>query len=133
MDAAVVEVAEDGWEGSSPVSPSRVVGFKPVRLLGAAGPVEADVIEHSGFVGGAIPGEPGVEPLAGLVLLLNNHLNHGDSGCIGLDLEFEHLQTGAATPPYLLYQGVYGTASGRNGYGLMLEQTRIVWGLEYYR
>jgi hypothetical protein len=132
MDAAVVEVDVDQWRGARQVHPSRVVGFKPVRLLGAVGPVDADVIEHSGFLGGMIPGEPGAEPLARTVLILNRRLSRGDSGCMGLDLEFERYQETSVTPPYLLYQGVYGTRSGANGYGLMLEQTRIVWGLDFY-
>jgi len=132
MDAAVIEVGPDEWRGKSPVYPSRVLGFKPVRLLGAPGWIDADVVEHSGFVGGTIAGESRKEPLARTLLIFNRHLHHGDSGCLGLDLEFERDQEVPVTPPYLLYQGVYGTRSGPCGYGLMLEQTRIVWGLKYY-
>ena len=133
MDAAVIEVADDRWAGAHRVYASRVLGYKPVRLLGASRSVEADVVEHSGFVGGAIPGQLGVEPLTPTLLILNKRLNRGDSGCIGLDLEFAERETGSASPPYLLYQGIYATRSGANGYGLMLEQARIVWALDFYR
>ena len=133
MDAAVIEVGADDWRAGREVHLSRVVGFKPVRLFGAAGWIDTDIVEHSGFVGGTIAGEAGLEPLTRTLLIFNKRLHHGDSGSVGLDLEFERDQAVPVTPPYLLYQGVYGTRSGANGYGLLLEQTRIVWGLEYYQ
>ena len=133
MDAAVIEVDPSQWGGTEQVDPSPVVGYKPVRLLAGSRSVEADVIEHSGFVGAMIPGRLGDEPLTPVLLILNNHLSRGDSGCVGVDLEFEIHQHAPVTPPYLLYQGVYGGKSSVNGYGLMLEQTRIVWGLHFYR
>jgi hypothetical protein len=131
MDAAVIEVDHDKWGGTEEVHPSSVVGYKPVRLLAGSRSVEADIVEHSGFLGATIPGQFGAEPLTATRLFLNNHLSRGDSGCVGVDLEFQKHQHAPITPPYLLYQGKYGAKSYEIGYGLMLEQARIVWGLHF--
>ena len=132
MDAAVIEVEHDQWRGTAEMPPSSVVGYKPVRLVAGSRSVEADIVEHSGFVGATIPGQFGAEPLTATRLFLNNHLSRGDSGCVGVDLEFERHQRAPITPPYLLYQGKYGAKSYEIGYGLMLEQARIVWGLNFH-
>jgi hypothetical protein len=137
MDAAVIEVEPDRWEATDEVHISTVVGYKPVRLMGASGSVETDVVEHDGFAGATIPGQPGAEPRAPAQLILGAHLDRGDSGCLGLDLEFERLDPSRQTPPtppYLLYQGMTNLRwGGIGGYALMLEQARIVWGLDFYR
>jgi len=129
MDAAVVDVGPGQWLGGDQVTASSVVGFKPVRLLGTS-TVDADVVEHSGLVGGSIPANPGREPRASVQLILNRHLDAGDSGCLGLDLELARF---GDPPPYLLYLGAQHFGfGGVGGYALMLEQPRQTWNLHFY-
>jgi hypothetical protein len=130
MDAAVVEVDPGLWQGGHSVNVSSVPGFKPVRLLSASGPEEADVVEHSGLTGGTIPANPGREPRTPVHLILNRHLSAGDSGCLGLDLELGRF---GDPPPYLLCLGAQNFGfGGIGGYGLMLEQARRTWNLDFY-
>lgn len=131
MDLAVVEV-EGGLLGDrQPERPSTVVGYKPVRLLTARGPVDAQIVEHQGFTRGIFTGGPGQEPLTGAYVILNQGASPGDSGCLGLDREFAERNF---EPPYLLYLGITNIGLGpRSGYGILLDQPRKVWGLEFYR
>jgi len=133
----MIEVEPDRWEATHEVRNSTVVGFKPVRLMGASGPVETDVVEHDGFAGATIPGQAGAEPRAPAQLILGARLERGDSGCLGLDLEFERFapsRQAPSAPPYLLYQGMTNLRwGGIGGYGLLLEQPRIVWDLTFYQ
>lgn len=130
MDAAVVAVEEREW-GRKVLTPhSTVVGYKPVRLITGHGSFDADIVEHSGFTGATIPGLPGEEPLTPVYMFLNKGLEHGDSGCLVLDMEFAEY---GSSRPYLIYLGVANhKVGGVEGYGLLIEQANIMWNLECY-
>ena len=118
MDAAVVEIGALPPKTQT-VRNARVVGYKPVRLVTPRGSVEADVVEITGFVGATILGEPGREPGVAVKAVLNRALNHGDSGCLGLDLEFA--QQPGDPLPYLMYLGEMNLGhGGSSGYALLL-------------
>ena len=51
MDAALIAVESAVWGKRVEFPHSRVVGYKPVRLVTDQGLVDADVVEHSGFNG----------------------------------------------------------------------------------
>lgn len=131
MDAAVVEIP--GTTLGEPVTGSVVPGLKPIRLMTAAGPVDTEVLEVGGVLGGTILGVPGGnEPLTPALVVLAHSLDRGDSGCIGLDTEFV---SGPDDPgrPYLLYQGKANLKQGGvYGYGLLVEQPRNVWSLQFH-
>ena len=127
MDAAIVDVTEANGSRPWPVSP--VVGYKPVRLLGSDGPVDTDVVEFTGVIGGTVPGAPGQEPIAPVVLVLGRRLHRGDSGCLVLDLE--PVAWGGEPAPYLIYRGLLGVRfGGLAPCALLIEQARRVWGFE---
>jgi hypothetical protein len=130
MDAAVIAIDERYW-GDKEIRPhSRIVGYKPVRLIGSRETVDADIVEHSGLAGATIPGEPGQEPLNGAFMILNKWLDPGDSGCLVLDLEFAKY---GQVLPYLIYLGEMNLKlGGLGGYGLLIEQASKVWDLECY-
>jgi hypothetical protein len=131
MDAAVVELPPDLWEGGEQVTPSATVGYKPVRLVGTDRMAVGDVIEINGTTMGAIPAQPETEPEIAVEFILNCRLGKGDSGSLGIDLEPERY--GAESRPYLLYLGVKNFGfGGVTGYGRMLEQVRRVWNLEFH-
>lgn len=130
MDAAVVAVEESEWGGNVRSPHSTVVGYKPVRLITGRDAIDADIVEHQGFIGATIPGEPGKEPLNAVHLFFNKFGEPGDSGCLVLDLEFAR-QGGAR--PYLVYLGAMNLRlGGLQGYGLLIEQANKIWGLECY-
>jgi hypothetical protein len=128
MDVALVAIDEDEWDGKVAAPHSRVVGFKPIRLITGHGTVDADIVEHQGFTFATIPSEPGKEPLNALYMFFNKSGEPGDSGCLVLDLEFAQ----AGPRPYLIYLGKYRAQSREVGYGLLIEQANKVWGLECY-
>jgi hypothetical protein len=129
MDAALITIDKGQWDGKAAVQHSRVVGYKPIRLITGHGTVDADIVEHQGFAFASVPGEPGKEPLNAVHMFFNKSGEQGDSGCLVLDLEFaEH----GGPRPYLMYLGKYGARSGGMGYGLLIEQANKVWGLECY-
>jgi hypothetical protein len=131
MDAAVIAVDQNDWGKKVRVPHSTVVGYKPVRLITGHATVDADIVEHSGFTGGTIPGAPGQEPLNGAFMILNRGLESGDSGCLVVDREFERFNQ--QLPPYLIYLGVTNLKlGGVNGYGLLIEQASKIWNLECY-
>ncbi len=132
MDAAIVEVSKAEWNATSRASHSTVVGYKPVRLINGRGiGIDADVVEHSGFAGGTVFGEQGQEPLNAVYLIMNKWLADGDSGCVVIDCEFE--RSGPAFL-YLVYLGVTNLKlGGQAGYGLLLEQARVIWNLQFYK
>lgn len=130
MDAAVVAVEEREWGKKVLARHSTVVGYKPVRLVTGHGSVDADIVAHSGFTGATIPGLAGREPLNPVYMFLNKGLEHGDSGCLVLDLEFA---PDRSSRPYLIYLGVENLKlGGVQGYGLLIEQANRVWNLECY-
>ena len=71
MDAALIAVGSAVWGKRVEFPHSRVVGYKPVRLVTDQGQVDADVVEHSGFNGGAFLGAPGQDPLNGAFMFIN--------------------------------------------------------------
>jgi hypothetical protein len=124
MDAALIAVPKDDWGGKQPVSPSPVIGYKPVRLLSSLGPTDGQVVELSGAT---IWAQAGQEPLNGNLLFFNPFLQPGDSGCLVLDREHE------SQPPYLMYLGKVTLNNGQSyGYGVLLEQARRIWNLEFF-
>lgn len=130
MDAAIIQVHPSAW-GQKVLTPhSTVVGYKPIRLVTGRRTVDAIITEHSGFLMGTIPCNPGKEPLNAVYMFFNKQLKHGDSGCLVLDLEF--LPQGKPRP-YLIYLGVMNLALGEvQGYGLLIEQASRTWGFECY-
>lgn len=130
MDAAVIWIEESEWGSKTHTPHSKVVGYKPVRFVTGHGTTDADVVEHSGFLGATIPGQFGQEPLNGAFMILNKSLSYGDSGCLVVDLEFAaHL----APRPYLIYLGATVLSwGGKAGYALFIEQANRVWNLECY-
>jgi hypothetical protein len=129
MDAALITIDEEEWGGKIAVKHSRVVGYKPIRLITGHGTVDADIVEHQGFAFATVPGESGKEPLNAVYMFFNNSGEQGDSGCLVIDLEFAD---DAGPRPYLLYLGKYGAPSGGMGYGLLIEQANKVWPLECF-
>jgi hypothetical protein len=129
MDAALIDLGEEDASRSG-TSVSDVVGYKPVRLLSSSkGPVDLDVLAFTGIVGGTISGVLGQQPLAPVVLFFADLLEHGDSGCLGLDREPERY--GAAAAPYLMYLGRTNVEfGGYAGFGVLIEQARRVWGFD---
>ncbi len=130
MDAAVVAVEEREWGKKKLIQPSRNFGYKPVRLITGRRTIEADVVEHPGFRN-IIFAEAGKEPWFPARVILNKHLEPGDSGCLGLDIEFE--QRGQPSPPYLIYLGKGNFGFDKeSGLGQLVEQPGRVWNLEFY-
>lgn len=130
MDAAVIVPDHPPARAMQPAPHSTTIGFKDVLLLTGRRDVEAKVIGHAGqSIVIASRGAPVSIPM---VFTLNSTLQPGDSGCIALDLELGRHNSPA--PPYLMYRGavVAGTKK-REGFGLMLEQPCITWGLELLR
>jgi len=131
MDAAVIEVASTQTENiGSPIWSSSVIGFKPVRMITGRGlEVDAQVVERIGTVGPTIFAEPREEPPYPAHLVLDRYLDHGDSGCLIVDCEFANRSQ--ELPPYMIYLGKMHLAWGLAGYGLMLEQPKTIWDLEF--
>jgi hypothetical protein len=130
MDAAVIVPQEPPARPLQPVKPSTTIGFKDVLLLTGRRDVPAKVIGHAGqSIVIASPGTPVSIPM---IFTLNTRLQPGDSGCIALDMELgQHIDP---APPYLMYRGAVATGTqGREGFGLMLAQPCITWGLELLR
>lgn len=124
MDAAIVELDRDVWHGRGNVSPSSVIGYKPVRLQSSSGSRDGWITDHSGPT---IFGQPGQEPLTANFLFINQSLKPGDSGCLVMDCEHPNL------PPYLMYLGLVVLGEGRKaGYGLLLEQPRRIWEIKFF-
>jgi len=124
MDAAVIALSINDWGGNKSVSPSSVIGYKPVRLLSMTGAKNGQVMEVSSTT---IWAERGREPLNGNILFFNPSLQPGDSGCLVLDCEHQ------SQPPYLMYLGKTTLNGGRSyGYGVLLEQARLIWDLEFF-
>ncbi|MET4481616.1 hypothetical protein ABIB66_006176 [Bradyrhizobium sp. F1.13.3] len=124
MDAAVIALPIGAWGGKKVAPPSSVIGFKPIRLLSSQGARDGQVIE---IPGSTIWAQQGQEPLNGNLLFFNPSLQPGDSGCLVLDREHEN------TPPYLMYLGKTTLSNGQSyGYGVLLEQVRRIWDLEFY-
>lgn len=124
MDAALIALSENDWGGKKPVCPSSVIGFKPVRLLSSQGAKDGQVIEVQGTT---IWAQPGQEPLSSNLLFFSPFLQPGDSGCLVLDREHKE------QPPYLMYLGKATLSNGHSyGYGILLEQARRIWNLDFF-
>lgn len=125
MDAAAVEVQESSWKGAQAVQNSTVIGYKPVLLMAERGARDGHVVELSKktiFVSG-----PDDEPFAANVQLMDVILEPGDSGCLVLDAERQDDKR-----PYLMYLGKIRVDHGSYGYGLLLEQPRRNWDLQFH-
>ncbi len=131
MDAAVIEIDDDSTVTRVPNS--SVIGFKPVQIVTGRGIVlDAQVLDRVGTVGPIIFAESGREPRYPAHLILNRHAFHGDSGCLIVDCEFARF--GQEPLPYMMYLGRMNLGwNDAAGFGLMLEQPRIVWNLEFLR
>jgi len=131
MDSAVVRTDLDPGLRFRAVRPAPIIGYKPVRLITERNEIVANVIEHTGQLLGTIPvSKAPEEPLTPVLVLLNRFLEEGDSGCLIVDCEHEQPDGGRATP-YAMYLGALNLNIGRAGYGQLLEQTRLHWGLEF--
>jgi hypothetical protein len=76
MDAAIVEVELEDWDGETAVKPSSIFGYKPVLLLSSSGPQNGWIKEHTGQT---IFGQVGQEPLVSQFLFMDRFLQPGDS------------------------------------------------------
>ena len=133
MDAMVIEISEMDWGAREPTPNSGVVGYKPVRFITGGEPVDAEVIEHSGYAFRTfpVPAEPDVEPHRAVQLIFNRALQKGDSGCLVVDLEYTDDVHGPR--PYALYLGEENlNIAGGRGYGLLLEQPKRIWDLDFF-
>jgi hypothetical protein len=127
LDVAVIKVTN---LNSSPVGPypfSSTVGFKRVRYITGDTQVEADITGMSGFQDAYyFKGSGGNEPLAPALMTLSRPLDHGDSGCLVIDIESESY---GHTHPYLIYQGACNLGKGLQGYGIFIAQVANEWAL----
>lgn len=124
MDAAIVQLDSSDWHGKKIAVLSRIIGYKPVRLLSNAGPVDGRIKEHTGATIFAAPGE---EPLAPNYLFIDQSLIPGDSGCLILDCEHDDL------PQYLMYLGKTVLDNNNEvGIGLLLQQPKLIWAFDVF-
>jgi hypothetical protein len=130
MDSAVVRTDFDPGLDFKTIHPSSVIGYKPVRLITGKGDVEALIVEHGGHYNGAMwRGSSQEEPRGCAIVMVNQLLGHGDSGCMVVDCEFEQYERPAV--PYAMYQGEWSGPIRGLGCCQLLEQVRLQWNLEF--
>jgi hypothetical protein len=132
LDAAVVVVGLQPESRSESFPYSATVGFHKVRLeTGHGASKEARVTEWQGFTEGVFSRSSAEEePLIRTLMTFSAVLDHGDSGCLVVDIEgetYDHLA------PYLMYQGAMWAGGREQGYGLFIAQAAHQWGLETCR
>lgn len=133
LDASIVDTGLPLPSRVEEVRVARIPGFKPVRYMCGDRTLDAMVVEIQCLSEGAICTDPNINlstiPARAATFFLSASLSPGDSGCLVVDCE--HIDVFPDGIPYLMYIARQGRYHGSYGVCSMLEQCRVVMGINF--